>query len=392
MSSIISDRIPYSEIRKMLDAATELEKRGRKVVHMEIGRTDFDTPRPIKDAAIKALNDGKVHYCPNAGILELRQAISEKYEREYGLPYSPATEVVVTNGVAEGIYLGISALLNPGDQVLIPDPAWINYGIVPLMHFIEPVSYSLTMENNFQPDVAEIEGLLTPRTRMIALISPPNPTGVAIRPEILERIAALAVKHDLIVLSDEIYEKIMYEPAKHVSIATLPGMRERTLVLNGMSKFYSMTGWRIGYVVGDEKYMGPILRMHMYVLTSTNTFAQYGAVEALRGSQEEPMKMLEEFTARREYLCDALSRMPGVDFVKPDGAFYVFLNVRGLGLTGYEAARQLLEKAGVVSVAGESFGKNGAGYIRLAYSTSLADIRIACDAMEKFFATMKGNR
>ena len=392
MNSLISERIPYSEIRKMLDAATELEKQGRKVVHMEIGRTDFDTPQNIKDAAIKALNDGKVHYCPNAGIMELRTAVCEKYEKEFGLTYSPATDVVVTNGVAEAIYIAISALLNPGDQILIPDPAWLNYGIVPLTHLIEPVPYKLSLENDFQPDIDEIESLITPRTKMIALVSPSNPSGVCIKPECLKKIAELAVKHDLIVLSDEIYEKIVYSPMKHTSIATYPGMRERTLVLNGMSKFYSMTGWRIGYVLGDKKYMNPILRLHQYLLTSCNTFAQYGAVEALRGSQEEPLKMLAEFTRRRDYLCKALAEVPGVRFVEPDGAFYVFLDVSGLGLTGYEAAQDLLEKAGVVSVAGESFGKNGAGFIRLAYSTSLDDIKTACTAMGQYFANVKAGR
>ena len=389
MNSIISERIPYSEIRKMLDAATELEKQGKKVVHMEIGRTDFDTPRAIKDAAIKALNEGKVHYCSNAGIIELRQAICEKYEREYSLSYSPATDVVVTNGVAEGVYLGICALLNPGDQVLIPDPAWLNYGVVPLTHFIEPISYSLTMENQFQPNIKEIESLITPRTKMIVLVTPSNPSGTVLSPEYMEGIAALAVKHDLLVLSDEIYEKIIYDPARHIPIATLPGMKERTIILNGMSKFYSMTGWRIGYVVGDKKYLNPILRMHQYLLTSSNTFVQYGGVEALKGSQEESLKMLAEFKERRDYLCGALAEMPGVEFVLPDGAFYVFLRVSKLGMTGYEASQQLLEQAGVVTVAGESFGKHGAGYIRLAYSTSMADIKIACGGMKTFFASRK---
>ncbi len=392
MDSLISDRIPYSEIRKMLDAATELEKQGRKVVHMEIGRTDFDTPRHIKDAAIKALNDGKVHYCPNAGIMELREAVSEKYANEFGLSYSPATEIVVTNGVAEAIYIAISALLNPGDQILIPDPAWLNYGVVPLTHLIEPVPYTLRMENDFQPDIGEIASLITPRTRMIALVSPSNPSGVCIKPGYLEKIAELAVKHDLLVLSDEIYEKIVYAPAEHVSIATFPGMRERALVLNGMSKFYSMTGWRIGYVLGDKKHMNPILRLHQYLLTSCNTFAQYGAVEALRGSQEEPRAMLAEFARRRDYLCKAMAAVPGVRFVEPDGAFYLFLDVRNLGLTGYEAAQALLEKAGVVTVAGESFGRNGAGFIRLAYSTSLDDIKVACAAMRQYFSGVKAAR
>lgn len=385
MGSIISERIPYSEIRKMLDAATELEKQGKKVVHMEIGRTDFDTPRNIKDAAIKALNEGKVHYCPNAGIVELRQAVAEKYKQELNLDYDFRTDIVITNGVAEGIYLTISALLNPGDQVLIPDPSWINYNTVPLTHLIEPVPYSLLIDNEFQPDVDEIESKITSRTKMIALISPSNPTSVAIKPEILEKIAALAVKYNLLVLSDEIYEKIVYTPTVHQSIATLPGMKDRTLILNGFSKFYSMTGWRIGYVLGNKEHVNPILRLHQYLLTSNNTFAQYGAVEALRGSQEEPTKMLAEFTARRDYLCSALAKIPGLNFIKPDGAFYVFLDVRNFGLTGYEAAQGLLEQAGVVTVAGESFGKQGAGFVRLAYSTSMTDIQFACEKMADFF-------
>ncbi|MCC8194914.1 MAG: aminotransferase class I/II-fold pyridoxal phosphate-dependent enzyme, partial [Deltaproteobacteria bacterium] len=204
--------------------------------------------------------------------------------------------------------------------------------------------------------------------------------------ECLEKIAALAVKYDLYVLSDEIYSKIVYAPAEHVSIATMPGMRERTLILDGMSKFYSMTGWRIGWVAGDKKVMNSILRMHQYMVSVCCTFAQIGAAAGIRGSQEEPLAMLAEFTRRRDFLCDALSTMPGIRFVKPDGALYVFVDVSALGMSGHEIARDLLEKAGVVTVAGEAFGACGKGFIRLAYSTSLEDIETGCNAMRAYFA------
>ena len=377
MESEASRRLPYSQIRVMFDAAKKMESQGRDVIHLEIGRPDFNTPAHIVAAAVQALQEGKHHYSQNAGIPELRRAVSCKYREEYGLDYNPETEIVVTNGVAEGVYTGINALLNPGDQILIPDPVWIYYPLVPLMNSVEPVPYSLDSCNLFQPDPEEIAGLITPRTKMIVLVSPSNPTGSVIERDRLARIALLAKQHDLVVLSDEIYEKIVYSPWEHVSISTLPGMRQRTLVLNGVSKYYSMTGWRIGFVSGPAELINPILRYHQYVLTSTNTFAQWGAVTALEGDQGPSKKMLEAFRERRDYLYEAVNKIPGFVSQEPQGAFYLFPSVEGTGMTGPELAMLLLEKAGVATVAGDYFGKRGEAHLRLSYANSLDNLKRA---------------
>jgi aminotransferase len=377
MESITAQRIPYSQIRVMFDAARKLEQQGKKIIHLEIGRPDFNTPQHIVEAAVEALRAGKHHYCPNAGVPELRRAIVRKFASEYKLDYNPDSEVVVTNGVAEGVYLAMNALLNPGDQVLIPDPSWINYGIVALTNFLEPVGYPLNQDDNFQPDPDQIKDKITSRTKMILLLSPSNPTGGVIGQKALEKIAYLADKHDLVVLSDEIYEKIIYSPAKHTCFATLEGMKDKTLVLNGFSKFYSMTGWRLGYVLGPEKLINPILRYHQYMITSTNTFAQWGAIAALEEDQSPSYRMVEEFQKRRDYLYGAITQIPGFACIKPEGAFYLFPSIQDTGMDGYQMSNMLLEKAGVATVAGECFGKNGARCIRLSYANSLENLKSA---------------
>ncbi len=377
MESIKAQRIPYSQIRVVFDRAMELEREGKHIIHLEIGRPDFDTPEHIVKAAIKALKDGNHHYCPNAGVPELRQAIVEKIRDEYKLEYNANSEIIVTNGVAEGVYLAINALLDPGDQILIPDPAWLNYQQVTLTNYVEPISYELFWKEGFQPDPKDIEQRITPRTKAILLLSPSNPTGSVLHPNTVEKIAAIAEKNDLLILSDEIYRKIIYPPARHVSIATLPGMWERTLILDGFSKFYSMTGWRMGYVLGPEKLVNPMLRYHQFMITSVNTFAQWGAIEALKGDQSPSEKMVEEFKKRRDYIHDAVNQIPGFQCSKPEGAFYIFPNIRETGMDGFQMSRLLLEKAGVATVAGDCFGKNGAGHIRISYSNSMNNLKKA---------------
>jgi aspartate/methionine/tyrosine aminotransferase len=374
MESIKVQRIPYSGIRKVFDRAKQLEREGRKVIHLEIGRPDFDTPAHIVDAAIKALREGKHHYSQNAGIPELRQAISEKFSAEYALDFSPESEVVVTNGVAEGVYVTVHALLNPGDQILVPDPRWVNYDVDAISNYVEPIDYKLDEAKNYQPDTQEIAEKIRPRTRMILLLSPSNPTGSVNSKQSLEQIAQLAEEHDLLILSDEIYEKIIYPPAEHISIATLDGMKKRTIILNGFSKFYSMTGWRQGYVVGPEKFLNPILRYHQYVVTSTNTFAQWGAVTALKGDQAPAHAMVSEFQKRRDFIFDAVNQIPGFSSTRPDGAFYLFPSVQETGLSGYEMSDKLLDEAGVATVPGECFGSSGAGHIRVSYANSMENL------------------
>ena len=377
MESIKAQRIPYSQIRVVFDRARELERQGKHIIHLEIGRPDFDTPGHIVEAAVKALRDGKHHYCPNAGVPELRQAIVERIGEEYDLEYSADTEIIVTNGVAEAVYLAVNALLDPGDQILIPDPAWLNYQQVTLTNYVEPVPYVLFEEKDFQPDPEDIQRRITSRTKAILLLSPSNPTGSVLHPGTVEKIAGIAEQHDLLILSDEIYRKIIFPPAEHVSIATLPGMRNRTLILDGFSKFYAMTGWRIGYVVGPEKLVNPMLRYHQYMITSVNTFAQWGAIEALKGDPRPSENMVREFQERRDYICEAVNQIPGFQCVKPEGAFYVFPNIQKTGKDGFQMSRMLLEKAGVATVAGECFGKHGAGHIRISYSNSMDNLKQA---------------
>jgi aspartate/methionine/tyrosine aminotransferase len=379
MESIKAQRIPYSGIRTVFDMAKKLESEGKVIIHLEIGRPDFDTPSHIVEAAVEALRAGKHHYSQNAGIPELRQAITDKYAQEYRLEYSPGTDVVVTNGVAEGVYVAIHALLNPGDQILIPDPRWVNYDVDALSNDVEPVDYTLYEDRNFQPDPDEIADKITPKTRMILLTSPSNPTGGVNSLDVTKKIAQLAQEHDLVVLSDEIYEKIIYPPTEHISIATLEGMKERTLILNGFSKFYSMTGWRLGYVLGEEKYLNPILRYHQYMVTSTNTFAQWGAVTALKGDQDPAYAMVEEFRRRRDYIYEAVNQISGFSSAEPRGAFYLLPSIKETGMDGYQMSKMLLEKAGVATVPGECFGKNGAGHIRISYANSLENLRAAVE-------------
>lgn len=377
MESIKARRLPYSQIRVIFDRARDLERQGKHIVHLEIGRPDFNTPDHIVEAAIKALREGKHHYCPNAGVPELRQAIAENIEDEYKIVYNPDTEVIVTNGVAEAVYLAVNALLDPGDQILIPDPAWLNYQQVTLSNYVEPVPYELYGNKGFQPDPDDIESKITSRTKAILLLSPSNPTGSVLHPSMVEKIGAIAEKNDLLVLSDEIYRKIIFAPAVHVSSATLPGMRERTLIMDGFSKFYAMTGWRLGYVLGPEKLVNPMLRYHQYAITSVNTFAQWGAIEALKGDQKPSEKMVEEFKKRRDYIHEAVNQIPGFRCVKPKGAFYLFPNIRETDMDGFQMSQMLLEKAGVATVAGECFGKYGAGHIRISYSNSLDNLKKA---------------
>ncbi len=377
MESITAQRIPYSPIRVMFDAARNLEQAGREVIHLEIGRPDYDTPDHIVEAAIAALRAGKHHYAPNAGIPELRRAISEKYQTEYDLEYDPDSEIIVTCGVAEGIYLAVHAFLNPGDQVLIPNPRWINYDIDAFTQMVEPIDYSLTAERNFQPDPDELEALVTQRTRMIILSSPSNPTGGVIDLENLQKIADLVRRHNLLVLSDEIYERIIYPPARHTSIASLPGMREQTIVLNGFSKYFSMTGWRLGFAVAPRDLISPMLRYHQFMITSTNTFGQYGALVALTSDQGPSLAMVDEFQRRRDYLFSAVNELPGFRCTKPLGAFFLFPDIRETGMDGFQMAKLLLEKAGVASVAGECFGRSGAGHIRFSYANSIENLKKA---------------
>ena len=260
------ENLPFSGIRVMMERANQMQKMGEDVIHMEIGRPDFDTPQVIKDAAYDSIRRGNVFYTSNYGTPELRKAIAGKLKRDNGVEYTPE-EILVTIGVGEGTYAAVAAFLNPGDEVLVPDPVWLNYIHVPNFFGAVPVSYPLREENEFQIDLKQLEALITGKTRMLVINSPGNPTGVVQSYETLKGLADLAIRHDLIVVSDEIYEKLVYGGEKHISIASLPGMKERTITLNGFSKCYSMTGWRLGYAAAPVEFIKAMVRVHQYINT-----------------------------------------------------------------------------------------------------------------------------
>ena len=379
--------IPFSDIRRVLEKATALEKDGKKILHFEIGRPDFDTPAPIKAAAIKALEDGQVHYSSNYGIPALRAAIADKLERDSGLHYRPEDEIIVTVGANEAVGAAFLALLDPGDEVLVPDPAWLHYRWCAQLCGASVVPIACRADSEFVPDPAEIESLITPRTRMIVVNTPNNPTGAVYPLPVLQEIAALAIKHDILVMSDEIYERMVYGGATHHSLASLPGMWERTLTINGLSKAYSMTGWRLGFVAAPKPLSDLLVRVHQYTVSSPATFAQFGAVEAYTGDQGSVDEMVAAFDRRRRIIVDGLRSIRGVTCPEPRGAFYAFPSVVGTGRSSVELAELLLDEAGIAVVPGDSFGDAGIGHLRFSYAASDDDLSEGISRMAAVLGT-----
>ena len=380
----VADRmetIPFSGIRKIFEEVIRREKTGEKIIHLNIGRPDFDTPKNIKEAAKKALDEGKVHYASNYGIPELRDAIAQKTEQENNIGYDPDSEIVVTVGANEGVLLAMMGLLNPGDEVLIPDPVWLHYFYCAQMAGAVPISVPTREENEFVPSIEDFKALLTEKTKMIVLTSPNNPTGAVASAEALDALAQLAKEKDLFVISDEIYESMVYDGNRHISIAGLPGMKERTIIVNGFSKKYSMTGWRLGWICSDKALMSAMIRIHQYTTVCVTTFAQYGAAEALTGPQDEINRMITEFDRRRGFVYDSLKEMPGIKVLRPKGAFYIFPNITGTGKTSEEITGYLLDEAKIAVVPGSVFGNYGEGYIRISYANSYENLEIAMSNM-----------
>lgn len=382
----IADRmhsIPFSGIRRVFEEVTRREKKGEKIIHLEIGRPDFDTPARIKEAAKRALDEGKVHYTSNYGIPELREAIAQKLSRDNGLSFDPATEIIVTAGANEAVLITMMALVNPADEVLLPDPCWLHYFYCARMAGAVPVSVPLREENRFQPLIEDFRSRITPKTRMMIINTPNNPTGAVYEAEVLEKLAQLAREKDLFVLSDEIYEKIVYDGTRHFSIGSFPGMRERTITVNGFSKIYAMTGWRLGYAAADREIISALIRIHQYTAVCATSFAQWGGVEALTGPQKEAEMMVKEFDRRRSLVWSALNRMQGIHVVKPKGAFYIFPNIKELGKTPEELAQYLLNEAKIAVVPGTTMGKFGPDFVRISYANSYENLKTAMERMEK---------
>ena len=349
--------------------ARALEATGRSVIHLEVGEPDFDTPVNVREAAKRAIDAGKTHYPPFSGIPELRAAIAADTAVRRGFAPDPAN-VFVTIGGKGVMYYAILALVNPGDEVIVPDPGYPIYESVTRFVGGVPVGIPIRQENAFRLDPDELASLVTPRTRLIVINSPANPTGGVLTGGDVERIAYIAIRHDLTVLSDEIYSRILYDGEEHVSIAALPGMAERTIVLDGFSKAYAMTGWRLGYGIVPTDLAPGFGRLLINSVTGATTFAQHGAVEALTGPQDDVDSMVEEFRGRRDLVVDGLNEIPGFSCLRPVGAFYAFPDISGTGLTGAELAERLLQETGVSVLAGTAFGTVGTHHIRLSYANS----------------------
>ena len=376
------NRMAPSGIRKVNEKALAMERAGEKVLHFEIGRPDFDTPEYIKKAANQAMAEGKVHYTSNFGLMDLRQAIADKLKRENNIEYK-ASEVLVTVGLSEAVFAALAAILEDGDEILVPDPGWLNYVNVPNLLGAVPVPYLLREESGYQIDLDEIRSKITGRTRAIVIITPSNPTGGVLAEDVLKELAEIAVANDLMVISDEIYERLVYGGAKHISIASLPGMKERTFTMNGMSKAYAMDGWRLGYVAAPEEYILAMNKFHQHNTTCAPNFVQVAAIAALNEEGDEVNEMVKEYQRRRDYAVNAINAIPGLHCECPRGAFYIFINCKSLNMKSADLAAWLLENAKIALVPGDVFGPGGEGYLRMSFANSYENVVEGCAQLKK---------
>ncbi len=367
----------------VLEKAKAMERAGTKVIHFEIGEPDFDTPGNIKEAAIKALREGFTHYTPADGIYELREAIAEKAGEKRDIDVKPE-EVVVTVGGKMAIFSAVLTFVNPGDEVILPSPAYPAYAAAVELAGGSIVKVPLLEEKGFSFRPEDIEGRVSERTKAIIVNSPSNPTGGVIAKSDLEALAEIAKKHDLVVLSDEIYEDIVFDGEKHFSIASIPGMKERTVIISGFSKSYAMTGWRLGYAIAPENVADKIKRIQLNACSCPVSFAQKGAIEAILNGMESARSMAMEYERRRDVIIDGLNRIPGFKCLRPKGAFYAFPNVKELGLSSKVLASRILEEAAVALLPGTSFGAEGEGYLRLSFATSIENIREGLERIRGF--------
>ena len=359
--------------------ARALEATGRSVIHLEIGEPDFDTPQNIREAAKRALDEGATHYTPTVGIPELRAAIAADASARKGFPVAPE-RVVVTPGGKPVMFFAILALIGEGDEVIYPDPGFPIYESMVSYVGGKAVPCPIRQENGFRLDPAELASLVTPRTRLVIINSPANPTGGVSTRQDIEQIAAVAREHDLIVLADEIYGRMLYD-GEHVSIASLPDMVDRTIILDGFSKTYAMTGWRLGYAIVPEALVTPFSRLLVNSVSCTNAATQWAGVEALTGPQDSVDAMVAEFQVRRDLVVAGLNSIPGVTCLLPAGAFYAFPDISATGLTGSELADKLLYEGGVSVLAGTAFGQVGRFHLRLSYANSRANLEEAIRRM-----------
>ncbi len=372
----------------IFDISSEMERNGRKIIHMEIGKPNFDTPNAIKEAAIEAIKQGNVHYTPPAGIFELREAITNRTKAKYGMEYNPKNEALITAGASEALYLIFIAFLNADDEVMIPSPCYYSYERQVECTSAKYVEVPVLKDGIMKYDMAEFEKRITDKTKVLLLNSPNNPTGYVMSDDEIKAMADFVIKHDLIVISDECYEDFQYE-GEFMSIAGLPGMKERTLIINSTSKTFSMTGWRVGYILGNADFIECLQNVHEHLNICPTSFAQVGSVRAYAGEIKEVEDMLKKYKRRKEYIVDALNKIDEVSFYEPQGAFYIFINVKKTGMSGTEFCLKLLNETGVAMNPGKSFGEEWNDYIRLSFCCSMEDIIEAMEHIRKFIANIK---
>jgi len=378
--------IKPSGIRKFFDIASEMDD----VISLGVGEPDFDTPWHVRDEGIYSLEKGRTSYTSNAGLKELKEEIAKFLKRRYDLTYDPNKEMLVTVGGSEGIDICMRAMLDPGDEVIIPQPSYVSYEPCCVLANGTPVIIELKAENEFRLTAEELEAAITPKTKLLVLPFPNNPTGAIMERKDLEAIAEVIRKHDIYVLSDEIYSELTYTE-NHVSICSLPGMRERTVLINGFSKSHSMTGWRLGYACGPEVIIKQMLKIHQFAIMCAPTTSQYAAVEAMRNGDEDVAQMRTEYDIRRKYLLKRFAEM-GVDCFEALGAFYVFPCIKEFGMTSDDFATTMLKSKKVCVVPGTAFGNCGEGFLRISYAYSMENLKIAMDRFEEFVKELRESK
>lgn len=387
MRNPLSDKITTikpSGIRKFFDLVSEM----KDAISLGVGEPDFDTPWRIREEGIYTLEKGKTYYTSNSGLMDLRIEISRYLERRFGLNYDAEKEIIVTVGGSEGIDLAFRAMLNPGDEVIIPEPCYVSY--VPCVTLADgvPVTVNLKEENDFKLTKEQLLSAITPRTKILVLAFPNNPTGAVMTKEELEEIAEVVKEKDIFVVSDEIYAELSYGNTRHCSIASIDGMKERTIVINGFSKAHAMTGWRLGYACGPEVVIKQMLKIHQFAIMCAPTNSQYAAVEALKECDDAVEEMRNEYDRRRRFMLSKLRGM-GLKVFEPYGAFYIFPNIAEFGLTSDEFATRFLTEEKVAVVPGTAFGDCGEGFLRMSYASSLSNLKTAMERLEKFIDRLR---
>ena len=372
------ETIKPSGIRKFFDIVSEM----KDAISLGVGEPDFDTPWHIRDEGIYALSKGKTFYTSNAGLKELREEICNYLKRKQNIQYNPLKEVIVTVGGSEAIDIGLRAIVNAGDEVIIPQPAYVSYEPCTILAGAKPVIINLKAENEFRLTAEELENAITDKTKVLILPFPNNPTGAIMEREDLEKIAKVIKKYDIYVMSDEIYSELTYK-GEHVSIASIEDMQERTILINGFSKAYAMTGWRLGYACGPESIIKQMTKIHQFAIMCAPTTSQYAAVEALRNGDDDVKMMRQAYNQRRRFLLNAFKEM-NLECFEPFGAFYVFPCIKEFGMTSEEFATRFLEEEKVAAVPGNAFGESGEGYLRISYAYSLDNLKIAMERFKRF--------